>query len=128
MCVYSDARMFLSIPALILWVVAFFHFIMIVPVDVFLPFVEGNLLRSGDIRGYQSMARMYTRLAAIAQEAVISLLSHISDSAIKSSIFRYSCCSQLHLYASTCTLRSFMYRVVIIVISREYPLMTRSIK
>lgn len=25
----------------------------------------GNLLRSGDIRGYQSMARMYTRLAAM---------------------------------------------------------------
>ncbi|XP_012077418.1 protein PEROXIN-4 isoform X1 [Jatropha curcas] len=25
---------------------------------------SGNLLRSGDIRGYQSMARMYTRLAA----------------------------------------------------------------
>ncbi|KAK8939365.1 Protein PEROXIN-4 [Platanthera guangdongensis] len=28
-------------------------------------FSLGNLLRSGDIRGYQSMARMYTRLAAI---------------------------------------------------------------
>ncbi|KAH0450394.1 hypothetical protein IEQ34_021086 [Dendrobium chrysotoxum] len=26
---------------------------------------SGNLLRSGDIRGYQSMARMYTRLAAM---------------------------------------------------------------
>ncbi|GER33781.1 ubiquitin-conjugating enzyme family protein [Striga asiatica] len=26
---------------------------------------SGNLLRSGDIRGYQSMARMYTKLAAI---------------------------------------------------------------
>ncbi|KAJ6382844.1 hypothetical protein OIU77_031298 [Salix suchowensis] len=25
---------------------------------------SGNLLRSGDVRGYQSMARMYTRLAA----------------------------------------------------------------
>jgi hypothetical protein len=25
----------------------------------------GNLLRSGDIRGFQSMARMYTRLAAM---------------------------------------------------------------
>jgi len=27
--------------------------------------VTGNLLRSGDVRGYQSMARMYTRLAAM---------------------------------------------------------------
>ncbi|CAA6671610.1 unnamed protein product [Spirodela intermedia] len=26
---------------------------------------SGNLLRSGDLRGYQSMARMYTRLAAM---------------------------------------------------------------
>ncbi|KAH9761133.1 UBC core domain-containing protein [Citrus sinensis] len=26
---------------------------------------SGNLLRSGDIRGFQSMARMYTRLAAM---------------------------------------------------------------
>ncbi|XP_020217779.1 protein PEROXIN-4 [Cajanus cajan] len=26
---------------------------------------SGNLLRSGDVRGYQSMARMYTRLAAM---------------------------------------------------------------
>ncbi|OAY80568.1 Protein PEROXIN-4, partial [Ananas comosus] len=26
---------------------------------------SGNLLRSGDIRGYRSMARMYTRLAAM---------------------------------------------------------------
>uniref|UniRef100_A0A0D3F7Z5 E2 ubiquitin-conjugating enzyme n=1 Tax=Oryza barthii TaxID=65489 RepID=A0A0D3F7Z5_9ORYZ len=29
---------------------------------------SGNLLRSGDIRGYQSMARMYTRLAAMAKK------------------------------------------------------------
>jgi len=28
-------------------------------------FVTGNLLRSGDVRGYQSMAKMYTRLAAM---------------------------------------------------------------
>ena len=39
-------------PLLILCAVAFFHFIMIIPVDVVLTFVEGNLLRSGDIRGY----------------------------------------------------------------------------
>ncbi|KAG8657308.1 hypothetical protein MANES_03G062150v8 [Manihot esculenta] len=31
-------------------------------------FCTGNLLRSGDIRGYQSMARMYTRLAASAKK------------------------------------------------------------
>ncbi|CAL5394852.1 unnamed protein product [Camellia sinensis] len=29
---------------------------------------ESNLLRSGDIRGYQSMARMYTRLAAMSKK------------------------------------------------------------
>lgn len=37
--------------------------------DMFSPLiffgVTGNLLRSGDVRGYQSMARMYTRLAAM---------------------------------------------------------------
>lgn len=27
--------------------------------------VTGNLLRSGDVRGFQSMAKMYTRLAAM---------------------------------------------------------------
>ncbi|KAF8689514.1 hypothetical protein HU200_041842 [Digitaria exilis] len=26
---------------------------------------SGNLLRSGDVRGFQSMARMYTKLAAM---------------------------------------------------------------
>ncbi|XP_028124833.1 protein PEROXIN-4-like isoform X5 [Camellia sinensis] len=30
---------------------------------------SGNLLRSGDIRGYQSMARMYTRLAAMPKKS-----------------------------------------------------------
>ncbi|KAF3636771.1 Protein PEROXIN-4 [Capsicum annuum] len=34
----------------------------------------GNLLRSGDIRGYQSMARMYTRLAAMPKKGFILIL------------------------------------------------------
>lgn len=34
---------------------------------------SGNLLRSGDIRGYQSMARMYTRLAAMPKKGWIDM-------------------------------------------------------
>lgn len=37
-------------------------------------FTAGNLLRSGDIRGYQSMARMYTRLAAMPKKGWLDKL------------------------------------------------------
>lgn len=41
----------------------FFYFVSSI-MDFFSPFA-GNLLRSGDVRGFSSMARMYTRLAAM---------------------------------------------------------------
>lgn len=43
----------------------------------YLALFVGNLLRSGDVRGYQSMARMYTRLAAMPKKGWNQSIAHV---------------------------------------------------
>lgn len=65
--------------------------------------VAGNLLRSGDVRGYQSMARMYTRLAAMPKKGwmisdIVSLCCAWLGN--KSSMYTSVHCSVLNLFKS----------------------------